>query len=67
VSFTREAHDWEVGVFVSFIQVLHSVTLRRGSEDKLWWVPSKRGIFKVKLFFCSLCSEGSHFPWRACG
>jgi hypothetical protein len=65
VSFIREEHDWEVGVFASFLQVLHSVTVRRGSEDKLWWVPSKRGLFKVKSFFCSLCYEGSHFPWKS--
>jgi hypothetical protein len=65
VSFTIKAHDWEVGVFASFLQVLHSVTVRRGSEDKLWWVPSKRGLFKVKSFFCSLCYEGSRFPWKS--
>jgi hypothetical protein len=63
VSFTREAHNREGGVFDSFPQVLHSVTVRRGSEDKLWWVSSKRGLFKVKSFYCSLaCSEGSRFP-----
>jgi hypothetical protein len=50
VSFTREAHDWEVGVFASFLQVLHLVTVRKGSKDELLWVPSKRGIFKVKSF-----------------
>jgi hypothetical protein len=37
VSFAREAH--EVDVFASFFQVLHPVKVRRGSEDKLWWVP----------------------------
>jgi len=57
--FTREAHDWEVGIFAYFLQVLRSVIVRRGSEDKLWWVASKRGLFKVKSFFCSLCFEGS--------
>jgi hypothetical protein len=35
VSFTRETHDWKVGVFASFLQVLHSITMRRGSENKL--------------------------------
>jgi hypothetical protein len=66
VSFTSKTHDWEVGLFASFLQVLHSVTMRRGGEDKLWWVSSKRGLFKVKLFFWSLaCSEGSHFPWKS--
>jgi len=35
VSFTRKAHDWEVDDFVSFFQVLHSVKVSKGNEDKL--------------------------------
>jgi hypothetical protein len=27
MSFAREAHDWEVNVFASFFQVLHSVKI----------------------------------------
>jgi hypothetical protein len=54
-----------VGVFASFLQVFHSVKVRRGSEDKLWWVLSKRGLFKVKLFFNSFGYEGSRFPWKS--
>jgi len=50
VSFTKEAHDWEVNVFASFFQILHLVIVKRGSEDKLWWVPSKKCLFKVKIF-----------------
>jgi hypothetical protein len=38
VSFSREAHDWELDVFASFFQVLHLVIVRRGSEDRLWGV-----------------------------
>jgi hypothetical protein len=34
VNFTREAHDWELEVFASFLQVLHSVRVRPGCEDK---------------------------------
>ena len=30
VSFTREAQDWELEVFASFLQVLHSVRVRQG-------------------------------------
>jgi hypothetical protein len=68
MSFTREAHDWEVDVFASFLQALHSVKVRRGSEDKLWWVPSKKCLFKVKSFFYSLaCSGGSAFPGKVFG
>jgi hypothetical protein len=65
VSFTREVHDWEVNVFASFFQMMHSVIVRRGREDKLWWVPSKKGLFKVKTFFHSITRTiRTCFPWR---
>jgi hypothetical protein len=41
VSFVREGHDWEVGVFASFFQVLHSAMVSRDRADRLWWVSSK--------------------------
>jgi hypothetical protein len=31
VSFISEAHDWEVDVFASFFQLLHSVKVNRGN------------------------------------
>jgi hypothetical protein len=66
VRFFREAHDWEVDTFAAFFQVLHSVSFNRGSEDKLWWIPSKKGLFKVGSFFSSLaCDVRSHFPWKS--
>jgi hypothetical protein len=66
VSFSREAHDWELEVFTSFFQVLHSIRVRRGCEDKLRWTPSKRGLFKVKALFYSLaCYEDRSFPWKS--
>jgi hypothetical protein len=65
VSFVREAHDWEVDVFASFFQVLHSSRVNRDRADRLWWVSSKKGLFKVKSFFSSLtCSGDSRFPWK---
>jgi hypothetical protein len=40
--------------------------VKKGSEDKLWWIPTKRGLFKVKSFYSSLaCIEGSRFPWKS--
>jgi hypothetical protein len=59
VSFARAAHDWEVNVFASFFQVLHSVRVRKGCEEQLWWTPAKRGLFEVKSFFSSLASPKS--------
>jgi hypothetical protein len=66
VSFVREAHDWEVGVFASFFHVLHLARVSRDRADRLRWVPSKKGVFKVKFYFSSLAScEGNHFPWKS--
>jgi hypothetical protein len=42
VSFVSEVHDWEVGVFASFFQVLHSAVVSRDRADRLWWVSSKK-------------------------
>jgi len=40
--------------------------VNRDNEDSLWWVPSKKGVFKVKTFFHSLTSAGSiRFPWKS--
>jgi hypothetical protein len=65
-SFSKEAHDWEVEVFASFFQVLHSTRVRQGVADRLWWISSKRGHFMVKLLFASLaCTEGRRFPWKS--
>jgi hypothetical protein len=53
-------------VFASFFQVLHSINVRRGSEDRLWWASSKKCLFKVGSFFSSLAfSVGSHFSWKS--
>jgi len=66
VTFAREAHDWEVDAVAYFLQALHSARAGRDREDKLWWVPSKKSLFKVKSFFCSLaCFGGSRFPWKS--
>jgi hypothetical protein len=64
VCFVKEAHDWEVDVFASF-QVLHSAMVSRDRADRLRWVPSKKGVFKVKSFFSFLVgSKGQCFPWK---
>jgi hypothetical protein len=54
VSFVREAHDWEVGVFASFFHVLHLARVSKDRADRLRWVP----------FGCSRLSPISA-PWPA--
>jgi hypothetical protein len=67
VSFVRSTQNWEVDVFVSFYRLLYSVRLRREGIDKLWWVPSKRGMFSVKSFYNVLgCLDGFSFSLEEC-
>jgi hypothetical protein len=55
-----------VDVVIAFFQRLQSVSIQRGSQDKLWWIPSKKGSFKVKDFFRALSRvEGRDFPWKS--
>jgi hypothetical protein len=66
VIFSKEIHDWEVDVVTAFFQKLQTISIRMGSQDKLWWIPSKKCIFKVKDFFgASSIAEGSSFPWKS--
>jgi hypothetical protein len=62
VSFARTAHDWEVDAFALFFRVLYLARMRWEGEDKLWWVPSKRGLFGVKSFYSVMgCHVGFQF------
>jgi hypothetical protein len=54
-----------VDVFASFFQLLHSVKVNRDNKDSLWWVPSKKGVFKVKSFYSLTSTGGRRFPWKS--
>jgi hypothetical protein len=57
IQFTRLIHDWEVEVLASFYRSLYSCKLREDGEDKLWWVPSRKGGFEVKSFYRALLAH----------
>jgi hypothetical protein len=60
------AHDWEVEVIASFFNLLYSLGLRRGGEDKLCKAPPKRGLFDVRSFYNVLVPhDGTHFSWKS--
>jgi hypothetical protein len=42
ISFTRPMHDWEVDLVTSFFDLLYSIRLRQGGEDKMCWISSKK-------------------------
>jgi hypothetical protein len=46
VSFIRAAHDWEVDSFSSFFNLLYSIRLRRGMEDKLFGPLPREGCLR---------------------
>jgi hypothetical protein len=58
IVFTCLIHDWEVEVIASFYSRLYSYKFRGVGEDKLWWVPSSKGSFKVRSFYRVLMSHG---------
>jgi hypothetical protein len=47
INFLKAAHDCEMDLLTSFFTLLYSVRVRQGSEDRLCWVPFKRGLFHV--------------------
>jgi hypothetical protein len=63
--FTRLIHDWEVEILASFYSRLYSFKFRGHLEDKLWWVPSRKGSFEVSTFYRVLSPLGFiPFPWK---
>jgi hypothetical protein len=65
IVFTRLIHDWEVETLASFYKGLYSFKFRGHLEDKLWWIPSGKGFFKVITFYQVLSPPGFiSFPWK---
>jgi hypothetical protein len=66
VSCFQLVYDWELEVLASFYTLLYSHRMSREGEDKIWWVPSSKGKFDVRLFYNILArKEASHFPWKS--
>jgi hypothetical protein len=65
IVFTRLVHDWEVEILGSFYSRLYSFKFRGHLEDKLWWVPLRKGSFEVSMFYRVLSPMGFiPFPWK---
>jgi hypothetical protein len=62
----EQKKDWEVDLFTSFFNFLYFFGLRRGGQDKLCWVPSKKGLFDVKSYYNVLVPyDNTHFLCRS--
>jgi hypothetical protein len=65
IEFYRPFQDWEVEMGVSFMELLYSFPIRRGTMDSMWWQPSTKGIFEVRSYYSVLVqSSGTYFPWK---
>jgi hypothetical protein len=61
----RSLNDWEVDDLASLYSLLYSYNLD-GGDDKMWWVPNRKGKFEVKSFYFILNSAVSFpFPWKS--
>jgi hypothetical protein len=50
----------------SFFDLLYSIKLRQGGEDKICWIPSKKQKFEVRSFYHSLSIHVvSPFSWKS--
>jgi hypothetical protein len=50
----------------SFFNLLYSLKLSRGGEDRMCWIPFKRWRFELRSFNRVLSpSIGSPFPWKS--
>jgi hypothetical protein len=65
IVFSRLVHDWKVETLASFYSCLYAYKLRGVGEDKLWWIPSSKGVFEVSSFYRVLSPHGTTpFPWK---
>jgi hypothetical protein len=49
-----------------FYRCLYDCKLQGEGIDKLWWVPSRKGLFEVKSFYRALSHrELVSFPWKS--
>ena len=66
VVFSRHAQDWELEIVSTFMELLYSYPIRRGSLDEMCWRPSSQKTFTVRFYY-SLLSQPSRsfFPWKS--
>lgn len=53
----RHFQDWELGVVMQFMELIHKVRVLESGEDNLPWREERKGMFRVKSFYKSLHDE----------
>ena len=66
VTFICRVRDWEVEVLASFYMLQYSHTMCGEGEDRMWWIPSRKGKLEVRSFYRILASKDFiPFPWKS--
>jgi exonuclease III len=66
VIFIRSIQDWEMDMISTFFEMLYSCKISQGNADRLYWSPSKKGVFEVKSFYKILSNTAiGMFPWKS--
>lgn len=64
-TFTRNMNDWELHILVSFFKLLYSSGGVDMTDDRVLWVPSKKGKFEVSSCYKVLLGTSARvFPWK---
>jgi hypothetical protein len=66
ITFIRPRHDWEVEMVFAFFNLLYSLRISQGSEDRICWTPFKKKTFEVRSIYHALSPPaGSSSPWKS--
>jgi hypothetical protein len=66
VIFIRSIQDWEMDIISTLFEMLYSCKISQGNADRLYWSPSKKGVFEVKSFYKILSNTATEmFPWKS--
>jgi hypothetical protein len=64
--FTRPVCMIGRWIWSSFFEMLYSLRVRQGGEDRICWIPSKRRKFEVRSYYHVLSIPASSpFPWKS--
>jgi hypothetical protein len=66
VNLVRSLQDWEVEVFVGFMEFLYNQKVKREEMDSMNWKHTKSGMFEVRSFYGLLRGRSDiQFPWKS--
>jgi hypothetical protein len=66
VNLVRSLQDWEVEVFLGFMEFLYNQKVKKEEMDSMNWKHTKSGLFEVRSFYGLLRGRNDiQFPWKS--